>query len=661
MFRAEGMTPFLSLDLAPAASAEAIIDADLASVELITEPAEAVQEQEAPPETAPKFRWRRLVAVGLCALAVAGCTDLSREKSDENNHSPGVERVLPVLPEFNKAGERDILTASNWSHVPGVTAANGKLTVARTGLATLLTSPEDEKTATPTYQANPTVVLAGPHLELAQKGSVGLSARLDNMQGPSTISFLSGPNRRFDERVEHQAGIDITVDNEVVDLTIWDGKNQKPSQTELKLDKPAGTTADIAIGQIDRQLTVVVNGQKLPAQPAVLGGQVWLGMDAVKGFDITGLKAYPIGSNEVTVKDMGKDSFAGAKPSKNGLAAIAAAHGNGGKQIGTAVDLAELLSDPKYTEYVIQNFNEIQTETLAKFQALQPEKGQFQFAELDALVAFAGEHKLEVQGHALIFGEAYPKWLYEALDGASKDEALDIMRTHIKTVVERYNGKGGHGLIKRWDVVNEPFDPDNWGELNKQNIWYKSIGESYIEEAFKAARAANPDGEFGINEWGIETDPDRKGSIHDPEYKQGVIGLLKTLPKGLVDYVGLQAHFDEDTLDDDEVMDGIYSGNLDKILKEFADLGYKVRISEASVAENGDPEAQAEVYAMLLEACMKAPNCIGFNIWGITSNEWYFTTTPEYGIGDDAPTKQGADGKIVERPAMEALREAAAA
>lgn len=599
--------------------------------------------------------WRSVVALGLCAAALAACTSGSGEdnKADRPAASAGAEayRPLGTLPEFSKTAEN--LLANNWGFTPGVTAKTGTLSVTRTGGATLTTSPEDEKTAKPTYQPNPTVTLYGPHVELKQKGSVGFAARLTNMQGASTVSFLSAPNRRFDERVEHQAGIDVTVNGDVVDMRVWDGGDQKPTDTEVKLDTPANGAADVAVGQIDRQLVVMVNGQKMPVQQAVLGNQVWFGLNAAKSFDVTALNAYAIGSNEVTVKDMSKDTFDGAKPAVNGLASIAAAHGHGDKQIGTAVDLAELMSNPQYTEFVLQNFNEIETETLAKFQALQPEQGNFQFAELDALVKFANEHNLEVHGHALVFGEAYPAWLHKALEGASPEQALSIMQTHIKTVVSRYNGENGHGLIKYWDVVNEPFDPDEWGELNKDTIWYKAIGKDYIEEAFKAARAANPKGQFGLNEWAIETDSDRRNAV---------LNLLKSMPRGTVDFVGLQAHFDEETLDDDDVMDGIYSGDLKKIFAQFAAIGVKVRISEASVSENGDPETQSDIYRMLIEACMQAPNCIGFNLWGATSNKAYFTSTSEYGLGDDAPTKQSAgNGKVVERPAMAGLRAGAAA
>jgi endo-1,4-beta-xylanase len=597
--------------------------------------------------------WHKIVAVGACALAfgLTACTSGGDEKANEDRGG-GVVAEQAVMPEFDTSKGETLLKA-NWQYTPGVSQQDGGLHVGRTNLATMTTLPEEQKSAEPSYVANPPVSLYGPHVELEKKGSVGFGASLSNIQGGATISLLSGPHIRFDERVERQAGIDISVEGGIAGVTVWDGKSERPSRSEIRLEQTANS-ADIAVAQVDRQIAITINGQRLSPQPAVLGDQVWFGFNTTGQFDVNNFGVFPIKgtSQRVSVKDMSKFDF-NVGPAENGLASIAAANGNGDTFIGTAVDLAELMANPEYTEFVLKNFNQIETETLAKFQALQPEEGKFEFAELDALVDFANRHGLTVHGHALVFGEAYPDWLHKKLEGATKQEALDIMRTHIQTVVTRYDGKHGHGKIEFWDVVNEPFDPDDWGELNTSNIWYRSIGKDYILQAFRAAREAFPEGKYGLNDWSIETDVDRR---------RAALRLLDDLPRGTVDFVGMQAHFDEDTLDDDEVMDGIYSGDLNDIFAQFEARGVKVRISEASVAENGDPEAQADVYRMLLEACVKSRNCIGFNIWGATSNRYYFTTTPEYGIGDDAPTKQDADdSEIVERPAMEALRRGAAA
>lgn len=605
--------------------------------------------------TSPARSWPssgvgRMVAAGVCAAVLAGSASASGDQADAAVTAPALQPSALASPASGPHGQ-SVLRASDWAFVPGVRKVGGVLEVTRTGLATLLTSPEDQKTQKPTYQPNPPVVLAGPHVTLSRNRNVGVAVRLEHIRGVATVSFLGGPNRRFDERVEHQAGVDVSIKRSAATLRIWNGKDARPRRLGMELEGRRAGRAEISVRQIGRRLVVAVDGHRFPVQRKVFGDRVWFGLNATRTFSISRWNAYPLAGTRIDVTDMADDPYAGVTPARNGLASLAAARGHGDKQVGTAVDLAPLLANPAYARYVIRHFNEIQTETLAKFQALQPRRGKFEFAELDALVAFAEQHDLEVQGHALVFGEAYPAWLHRALRGATRAEALAIMRAHITKVVRRYDGKHGHGLIKRWDVVNEPFDPDRWGRLNEETIWSRAIGPSYIEEAFEAARAAHPDGEFGLNDWSIETDRHRR---------RAVIDLVERLPQGTIDYVGLQAHVDEGTLDDDEVMEEIAGGSLDRIFQRFSDLGVDVRVSEASVALNGDPRVQAEVYATLIGACLRAENCIGFNMWGVTSNEWYFTTTPDGGIGDDAPTRQRGNGPVVERPAMRAMRRAVA-
>jgi endo-1,4-beta-xylanase len=62
------------------------------------------------------------------------------------------------------------------------------------------------------------------------------------------------------------------------------------------------------------------------------------------------------------------------------------------------------------------------------------------------------------------------------------------VKNHITQVVKHYQGKIGW-----WDAVNEgiaDYPPCN---MRIDSIWYQVIGSDYIDEAFKAARAADPD------------------------------------------------------------------------------------------------------------------------------------------------------------------------
>lgn len=590
-------------------------------------------------------RWQRTAAaVALVAVAAAGC-------SFGHGHGEGGKGRPPAT-----AGAQDLIGPGTWDYMPGTVKQGGRLAVHRTGEATLKLATPGRPPKNPSYVANPPVNTYGTRLQMADAGNVRIAGKLTDIQGAATLSVLSAPNVRFDERIEHDPGVAVTVQGATAQVRVWEsGPVDRPAVTKTLALGAARSSADIAIAQSGDDLTVAVGGRQTTVKARVLDHQAWFGFDASNTWTLRGLTAAPLAGNRITQVDMSK-AYASDRPAPNGLARIAAGHGHGQKLIGTAVDLPVLMRDPEYTRLVINNFNELETETLAKFQALQPEEGTFEFAELDALVHFAESHNMQVHGHALAFTEAYPQWLSDKLGSphTTRAEAIGLLRNHIQTVVSRYDGKHGHGTINYWDVVNEPFDPNDWGKLNKQSIWQQKIGPQYIALAFQFAHAANPQAQLGLNDWAFETDSDRR---------QAGYHLVKQLrARGVpISFVGFQAHFDEDTLNDSQVMDQIYSGKLTDYFKQFAGLGVQARLSEVSVAENNDPKTQADVYGMLLQACMQAGNCFGFNMWGATNNRYYMTSNPVDGIGNDAPTTQrGAEPISQDGPAMQALRTAAA-
>lgn len=610
-------------------------------------------------------RIRQLLITGaaVSALVLAGCTS-GGENVDSPQPTAGVEQTagsgpLATMPEFDISREQRLLEGT-WRYMPGAEQEGTVLKVHHTGAKILKRHEEWLDPAVPEYIASPQLNIYGTHVEMQNGSDVGFAARLSAIDGAATISFHSKPPLRYDERLDRMPGIDVTVDGRAATITscsdICDAADPNRLMVQkLELPENAGQ-ADITLAQIGDQVVVNVNGVPAGINGRLFDNQVWFGADAAGSFKVDALNAYPIGDVQLSQVDMSQATFGGGQRSADGLATTTAENGYDDVKIGTAVDMLSLLSNPQYAEFVVANFNSIETEMLAKFQALQPERGQYEFAELDALVDFANRHGLEVHGHALVFGEAYPQWLHEALEGASSAESRELLRDHITTVVSRYNGQSGHGEIRCWDVVNEPFDADDWNALNEGNIWYRALGAEYIVDAFKFAREANPNGCFGMNEWGMETDDDRwAGMLREIQ----VLTAAGQKP----DFIGFQAHFDEDTLADDEAMQLVFDGQLAERFEELRKLGIDVHVSELSVAlsagDSGetDPAMQARVYETVFRACLEAENCRRFNLWGATSADFYFTSSPG-DIGDDAPTVMDANGAIVPRPAWEALKQA---
>jgi endo-1,4-beta-xylanase len=279
-------------------------------------------------------------------------------------------------------------------------------------------------------------------------------------------------------------------------------------------------------------------------------------------------------------------------------------------------------------------FNMLTPENEMKAQFIHPQPNKYVFEDADALVAFAEANDMTVHGHALVFGEANPKWMQDTPTTKLKQ----VMTDHIQKIVGHYKGR-----VAEWDVVNEPLadDASNAGDGSdlRNTIWFKAMGEQFIGEAFKAARAADPAAKLYMNEYGVEEDGDRWDSL------LALIGRLQAqhVP---IDGIGFQSHVYE-------AADHVDPAVLRHHIQQLAKMGLSSRISEIDV-HGEDTKVQADEYAGVLGACLAEPACTGFSTWGIT--DLYGSTTEPHTypsqLGDDLLW----DSSLMTKPAYKSLQ-----
>ncbi|GHJ43872.1 beta-xylanase [Catellatospora sp. TT07R-123] len=308
--------------------------------------------------------------------------------------------------------------------------------------------------------------------------------------------------------------------------------------------------------------------------------------------------------------------------------------------IGTAVDMAALddPADPQYREKVASEFSTVTAENVMKWESLEPTRGTYDWAAADQLIAFAKQNKQLVRGHVLVWHNQLPSWLTAGVaDGTISDADLrGILKNHITNVVRHFKGK-----IWQWDVVNEAVsDPwDNPPTLHYKGFWAEHLGEGYVADAFRWARAADPKALLFYNDYNIEA----FGS-GDPanDKTQFVYDMVKGLRDAGVpiDGVGSQGHL------------GTQYGNYDTFqvadaLKRFTDLGLATAFTEVDVrsqltdkVQAGDSnevnprlQASASNFSVLLQACLANRHCLSFTVWGFTDrHSWvptWFKDPPE--------------------------------
>lgn len=304
-----------------------------------------------------------------------------------------------------------------------------------------------------------------------------------------------------------------------------------------------------------------------------------------------------------------------------------------GRFIGTAV-ADHRLSDPTYTAIAEREFNAATAENVMKWEALEPQRGQYSWDAADRFVDFAQAAGQQVWGHTLVWHSQMPDWLENG--DFSRDELHSIMTGHIATTAGRYAGD-----IDRWDVVNEVLEED--GSL-RQSTWLQVLGESYIADAFRAARQADPDAALFINDYNTDGVNAKSDGMYDL-----VVSLLN---QGVpIDGVGFQSHLILGQLPAD------YQANLQR----FADLGLEVVVTELDIrmdmpVDDSKLDRQASDYRSVTEACLNVSACGGITVWGFgDSDSW----VPDHFPGEGAANL--FDDNYQPKPAYYAVRDALAA
>ena len=288
----------------------------------------------------------------------------------------------------------------------------------------------------------------------------------------------------------------------------------------------------------------------------------------------------------------------GVAGAATGLGAAAAARG---RYFGAAVQPAKL-TDPAYTRILDQEFTSVTPENALEWDAVEPARNQFVFTMADRVVDRARSQGAAVRGRGLVSPSANNvAWVTRF---SSADDARDALRNHVTATVSHFRGR-----IGTWDVVSEAFT-DN-GTV-RQSVFANRLGPAYLEEAFRAARAADPAARLCYNDYGLEDISLAKA--------QAVYSLVRDYKsRGVpIDCVGLESHFISATA---------IPSTYQQTLAAFASLGVDVEITELDIGGSG--AAQAAAYRRVVSSCVAVPRCTGITVWGVRDTDsWRGNLTP---------------------------------
>jgi endo-1,4-beta-xylanase len=272
--------------------------------------------------------------------------------------------------------------------------------------------------------------------------------------------------------------------------------------------------------------------------------------------------------------------------------------------------------DPPYRNILTTQFDFVLADNTPNWYftdgGLRPSETTYNFKQMDEVVAYAQAHDMPVEAHHLLWGE--DKWLPEWLKNGKYDETklTAIIHDHIATVAGRYKGK-----IKQWSVVNEAFTRGQ--HVNGLTDWWADHtggGTNYIDQAFIAARQADPSAKLILNDFSNE----HYNPVSDAMYNYIKEAKARGIP---IDGIGMQMH-----------IDGTHAPAKQEVIgnmQRFAALGVEVYVTEFDVNMSAVPADNAtkdkiagNIYYNMMRACIESKVCHSFALLGITDKEtWY--------------------------------------
>jgi len=290
-------------------------------------------------------------------------------------------------------------------------------------------------------------------------------------------------------------------------------------------------------------------------------------------------------------------------------------------------------SSGKYLELFKHHYNTATCTETYPFLLAPSGKGNYQWAMADNAVNLMRSNNISVHGHVLVWHELAPAWMTLG----KREEVIANLEQYIADVLAHFKGR-----IASWDVVNEAMKDDispadaagDWRKCIRtyQNPWFKALGADYVEIAFRAARAADPDitlyyNDYFHHEW---NNWEGYGGPNKPEAVRKMIDDINTRYKketggkrNLIEGVGTQSHYMGLDVDIDRVR---------VTLEKFKTLGIEIAVSELDISAAGyvrgegndtdmtekDEITQAEIYAKLFKLYREySPYISRIVFWGM--------------------------------------------
>lgn len=262
---------------------------------------------------------------------------------------------------------------------------------------------------------------------------------------------------------------------------------------------------------------------------------------------------------------------------------------------GTCLQFKRLLEDSpdnlKYRQVALELFNAASPENDLKWPVWEGDWGGISHEQSLAALRWLNEKGIPVRGHVLVWPgwKDLPKSIVERREGKKRQKEIpDRVLAHIRDITTATKG-----LVKEWDVLNEPFDHHDLMVL---------FGNDIMTMWFKTAQECVPGVPLYLNDFS------NHDMLADAEhcknfYRTALFLQQAGAPLG---GLGLQGHFGAQPNAPEAVL---------ATLDLYAQLKLPIRFTEFDIATD-DEKLQAEYTRDFLILAFSHPAVVGVQHWG---------------------------------------------